>query len=128
MTRYIKAIALMVIVAFIAWFVWDGFIKDKTPHFFPINDQFGQYTIIENQDGIFEVKYSGQQTFNGSNTITTMIGKANYDLKQYVDKPIVITKGKFVSGYKQQCILNACRDIGGPYAVINIEELVEVQK
>lgn len=128
MTKYIKVVLLVVIVALVTWFIWDGFIKDKTPNFFPINDQSGQYTIIENQEGIFEVKYSGQQTFNGSNTITTMVGNTNYNLKQLINKPVIVTKGKFASGYKQQCIVSNCRDIGGPYAVINIEELVEVQK
>jgi|GEM_PF-4821042 len=128
MTKYLIAITLTALVGFISWFIWNGFIKDKTPYFFPINDQSGQYTILENQDGIFEVKYSGQKTFNESNTITIMIGNTTYNLKDYVNKPIIVTKGKFVSGYKQQCIANTCRDIGGPYAVVNIEELIEVQK
>lgn len=128
MKKFVILISFIAIVIFAFWFIWDGFIKDKTPHFFPINNKDGQYTIIEIEDGILEAKYSGQGIFNNAYTITTMIGKTDYELKKYVNKPIIITKGRFVGGYKQQCIANSCRDIGGPYAVINIEELTEVQK
>jgi len=126
MKNIIKVIIAAVLIFFI-WFVWDGFIKDKTPTFFPINEKMGQYSIIKSQKGIFSVKYTGPNIYDNSNSISVIVGKTNYDLNKYIGKKIIITKGEFAGGHKKQCTAFFCIDIGGPYAVINIDELLVIQ-
>lgn len=128
MKKSITVTLISVITLLIVWFVWDGFIRDNTPEFFPINEQKGQYSIIKSPSGIFEIQYAGPGALNDEGHISVLVGKTNYNLNDYVGKAIRITKGKFISGYTEQCITDVCTNIGGPYAVINIEELVELQK
>lgn len=126
MKKSIKLVLISVTTFFIILFVWDGFIRDKTPQLFPINLAEGQYTIRKNSSGILEVEYSGPETFNNQNIISVLVGKTSHNLNNYIGKKVRITKGKFVSGYTKQCIDDACVDIGGPYSVINVEELIEL--
>lgn len=119
-------IGLIFIAFFIAWFVWDGFVRDKTPQFFPFNQQQAEYSIIKSANGIYSVKYSGPNDFSGINSV--IIGKTDYDLSQYLEKKIFITKGSFKSGFTKQCVANNCVDIGGPYAAVVIDEMEEIQE
>ena len=127
-------IVLIFIASFIAWFTWDGFIRDKTPQFFPFNELRGNYSIIKSsKDGIFMVKYEGPNSFTGLNqdndgSISVMIGRTNYDLNQYLGKNVLLTKGNFKSGFTKQCVASNCVDIGGPYAAVVIDKMEEIQE
>ncbi len=127
-------IGLILIALFIAWFVWDGFIREKTPQFFPFNELQGDYSIIKSSDsGIFMIKYKGPNSFTGLNqdndgSISVIIGRTNYDLNQYLGKKVILTKGNFKSGFTKQCVVSNCVDIGGPHATVIIDEMKEVQE
>jgi hypothetical protein len=58
-----------------------------------------------NSSGIFEVEYSGPETFNNQNTISVLIGKTSHNLNNYIGKKVRITKGKFVSGYTERSMI-----------------------
>lgn len=124
--REILRLSVGLVILLLVWFIWDGFIKDKTPQFFPINEQQGEYSIIKSSDDVFMVKYSGPKAFSDISSV--MIGKTDYDLNQYLGKKVLITKGSFKSGFTQQCIASICKDIGGPYAAIVIQKMEEIQE
>ena len=127
-------LALILVVFFIAWFIWYGFIKDQTPQFFPFNELQGEYSIVRTSDnGIFMVKYKGPNEFLGINkdmdgAIFVIVGKTDYDLNRYLGKKVILTKGNFKGNFTKQCIANNCKNIGGPYAAAVIEKMEEIQE
>jgi len=132
--KQVLVIGFILLALFITWFVWDGFIRDKTPQFFPFNELQGDYSIIKSLDsGIFMVKYKGPNSFTGFNqdddgSISVIIGRTNYDLNQYLGKKVLLTKGNFEGGFTKQCVAGNCVGIGGPYAAVVINEMEEVQE
>ena len=54
------------------------------------------------------------------------MGKTDYDLNQYLNKKIYITKGDFKDGFSKQCIANKCIDTSGPYTGLVIEKMAEI--
>ena len=132
MSKKILGLALISVVFFIAWFIWYGFIKDQTPQFFPFNELQGEYSIVKDND-IFMVRYKGPNSFSGishetDNSISVIVGETNYDLNRYLNKKVFLTKGNFKGHFTKQCIANNCKDIGGPYAAVVIEEMKEIQE
>ncbi len=124
----IAGIIVVGFVIFFGWFIWYWFFRDQTPQFFPINEPNGDYRIIK--EPYFQVQYTGPKTLeitpNGIGSVTVMVGESTVDLSQYIGKKVILTKGKFYSGFTTQCILRKCVDIGGPYAAVIIEGIKEI--
>lgn len=116
------------------------FFQDETPHFFPLDNPHGEYTITKkcpHGQGIIK-KYNivGEAyclEYRGEGVIATepqinndffriTIGRSDIDLEQLNGKQVKNLTGKF-TGSSQQCINEKCIDIGGPYAVLDITSL-----
>jgi LysM repeat protein len=106
--------------------------SQKEPQFFPFNESSGEYVISQDSStdkSPFIVMYKGPNngfiTKNSEGYISVIVGSTNYDLSKYLGKQVFITKGDFVSSSKQ-CVAGLCKDISGPYVVVNIDEMQEI--
>lgn len=127
------------IVAFVAWFVW-AIITDEPPHFFPLDNVQAEYRVSKkcpNGQGWNEqvqaegegycIEYKGSDVFSNdvqgnTNFFRITVGQSKINLEPFVGKRVKNIKGKYVSSNKQ-CVNGKCIDIGGPYVVLNIDEL-----
>ena len=120
---------ILSIVVFAIYFIWT--VKNqKEPRFFPFDEPSAEYSIVKtSEDAPFMVKYKGPNAFplnpNSDGSISVIIGKTKYNLDEFLGKNIYISKGDFVSS-SQQCIANTCKDIAGPYVVVNIDEIQKI--
>src|SRR3989344_3139383 len=130
-------------VVFVAWFIY-AIVTDEPPHFFPLNNSQGKYTITKNcpngqgwreqfsgQGYAYCVEYKGADVFmndesGNTNFFRITVGKSAIDLEPLIGKEVKSIEGKYV-GSRKQCIQDKCVDIGGPYVVldVNSSELVD---
>lgn len=131
--RLILGLTLVFGAGFVIWFIWN-IVTDKPPQFFPFNELQGEYSIVRPYGSdIFMVKYKGPNAFSGisqdtDGTISVIVGKTKYDLHQYLGKKVFLTKGDFRGSFTTQCIANNCKEIGGPYVAVVIDEMEEIQE
>ncbi len=139
---HIKKILLIlfsIVLFFIGWFAWLIY-TDEPPQFFPLNNPEGEYKIskkcpggqgwgenINGSNNLYCVEYRGSGVFMDEESGNThffrvTVGKSKIDLDPYIEKKIKVIEGQFVSSSKQ-CILDNCSDIGGPYVVLNINNI-----
>ena len=115
-------------VAFLV-FAFRYFSNTDIPQFFPFNEQNGLYTVTKSSpDSPFEIRYTGPGAcclVDSAGYVTITVGATTYDLQPLIGKAIYILKGAFVHS-DQQCVAGKCRSLGGPYAVVNIGEMVPV--
>lgn len=140
--KKILIIITVPVLAFIGWFVW-AIVTEDQPQFFPLNNSSARYTIVKSSkvgqgwdekeatnsselpEPRYYVEYRGEGVFtddHNNNFFRVTVGNSRIELGPFIDKDVVITKGKFVSSSKQ-CIVDKCIDIYGPFVVINIDEL-----
>lgn len=133
----------ILIVFAIGWFIW-AIVNDKPPQFFPLNNPKGKYFVTKNcppqgnhdnprpedPGELYCVIYRGKNVFmnedNGkTEAFTVMVAKSRIDLNTFENKYIKNIKGEFVNS-SQQCIKDKCVDLGGPWVVLNIDNLEAV--
>ncbi|HLL61238.1 MAG TPA: hypothetical protein VK338_05955 [Candidatus Nitrosocosmicus sp.] len=131
---------VIAIFAFICWFVWEIY-TDEPPHFFPLNNSQSEYRITKNcpngqgwqqevqsKGKAYCVEYKGPGVFmnkesGNTNFFRITVGKSNLDLEPFVGKEVKTIEGKYSSSSKQ-CIQGKCIDIGGgPFVVLDINNL-----
>lgn len=147
MSKRLKIVLMVLFSIFIlgALFIW-GIVNEPPPEFFPLDNSQARYTIIKSStlfqgwvegspsaqydlEARYYLEYRGEGVFNDENNTNFFritIGKSKIDLSPFINKNVLITKGKFVSSSKQ-CIVDDCIDIYGPYVVLDIDSIREVE-
>lgn len=128
---------LVVTFLVVAWFTWEIY-TDKPPHFFPLSNTEGTYTVTKNcpnnqgwdeavrhTGNFYCVEYKGPGVFMyekspeyGFYRIT--VGHSDVDLAQYLNSEIKNIVGTFNSS-SEQCIMNVCAPLPGNTVVLDIE-------
>lgn len=126
-----------VLSSFLILLVW-GVLSDEPPHFFPLNDPEGEYRVttgcpsgrgwseVEKTDTAYCVEYRGKHVFlndeKQSDFFRITVGDSKVNLKPFVGKNVIIQKGRYTSR-SHQCINGTCTYIGGPFVVLDIDQL-----
>lgn len=128
----------IILVGFIGFFLYS-IIKKPAPQFFPLDDANATYTIVKSSfrgnnppevirtDDLnylyYYVEYKGSHIYlvDGLTSFVILVGQSKVDLKDFVGKSVQI-KGDFGSS-KRQCIVGQCREIAGPWVVLNVDEV-----
>ena len=110
-------IVVFAISAYIFYWIFFGY---REPQFFPLDDVHASYQITQDTQGTYSVYYSGKSPFNIN---SVLIGNSKFNVEIFVGKNVKVT-GEFVSSDKQ-CIADVCKNIYGPYVVLDIYSIKE---
>ncbi len=136
--KLILGTLFLFLALFVAWFIW-GIFNDELPQFFPFDDLQATYTVSK-KDNLFWVTYDSLSSKNKqfvcewkkkchteiNNHIEVLVGETNYDLNQYLNNKVSITRGGFKNGFTKQCVAKKCVDARGPYTGLNIEQMEKI--
>ncbi len=143
--KKILSLLFLGILILVGTFIY-GIITDEPPKFFPLDDAQAEYTITKNcpsgqgwqeprisdLNAAYCLEYRGDHVLwlddfhQNTKFFSITIGKSPIDLEPFVGKRVKNVKGKFASSSKQ-CIQKQCVAIGGPFVVLNIDNLELVQ-
>ncbi len=134
-------LAIAIAICGVGIFILFMMSSRDVPDFFPLNHPQGTYTVTlgcPSGQGLYEkefghgdqycIEYRGPGIFvgvneNGKNTFFRItVGRSKVDLRSFLDKSVRISKGDFASR-SEQCIQSVCANIGGPFIVLDIDEL-----